>query len=285
MAEIGNTDLRSENISKIVKVMAEKEFKLKQVLATVNSSSWSETYQQEDPAELTANGETFSVRGVSRGASFPNLDASWTEVTTTHTKFAGEATIFMEDKLMSKIDVQGRTIRKVARAIASDFDDYIYTSLSNASGINTASAVAPWDDATIANRDPIRDLLTGIEYMAVDNYDFLSNGYILISPKDYTNLMMNSKVINNPSFKTADVVSNGVVGQIAGGKLIVANAVAADECIMIIGNKAATYKSAVAMSSNVDYDAGIKYTIRSWMIGHIEITDPEAIHKIINTQA
>ncbi len=283
--QVGMVDVRGENISRIVKVMAEEEFKFKQLLTGANSSNWTETYYQEDPADLTAAGETFSVQGVARGATFPNLDASWTKVSTSHIKWAGEATIFMEDKLTDAIDVQARTIRKVARAIASDFDAYVYTELSTNASINTAAAVAPWDDSTIASRDPIRDLLTGIQYMAVDNYDFLQNGYILLSPLDYTNLMMNSKVINNPSFKTADVVTNGVVGQIVGGKIIVSNGVTADEALMVIGNKAATYKSAVAMSSAVIYDEGIKYTIRSWMIGHIEITDPEAIHKITNTQS
>jgi len=283
--QVGMVDVRGENISRIVKVMAEEEFKFKPLLMIAPSSNWTETYYQENPAELVATGEDVGIRGVSRGASFPNVDASWTKVSTSHVKWADEATIFMEDKLTDAIDVQARTIRKVARAIANDFDAYVYSTMSSDASINTAAAVAPWDDETLINRDPIRDLLTGIEYMAVDNYDFLSNGYILLSPKDYTNLMMNSKVVNNPSFKTADVVSNGVVGQIAGGKLIVSNNVAADECLMVIGKKAATYKSAVAMSSAVVYDEGIKYTIRSWMIGHIEVTDPEAIHKITNTQS
>ncbi len=285
MAEVGMIDIRGENVSRIVKTMAEDEFKFKQILMTTNSSNWTETYYQEDPTELTATGETADVGNVARGATFPNVDASWTKVSTTHKKWGDEATIFMEDVLTDAIDVKARTIRKVARAIASDFDAYVYTTLSSDASINTAAAVATWDNATVADRDPIRDLLVGIQYMAVDNYDFLQNGYILLSPEDYTHLLMNSKVINNPSFKTADVVSNGVVGQIVGGKIIVSNGVTADEALMVIGNTAATYKSAVAMSSNVDYDAGIKYTIRSWMIGHVEVTDPEAIHKITNTQA
>jgi len=283
MTEVGQTDIRGENISRIVKTLAESEFKFKDILMTTGSSNWTETYYREDPSELENEG-SFEVAGVPRGGTFPNLDATWTSVSTTQIKFAGESTIFMEDKLTDAIDVQARTIRKVARAIASRFDQYVYESLSGASGINTAASVAPWDAALSATRDPIRDLLTGIQYMAVDNYDFLKNGYILLSPYDYTSLLMNSKVINNPSFKTADVVSNGVVGQIAGGKIIVSPGVEDDECLMVIGKQAATYKSAVAMSSAIIEDAGIKYTIRSWMIGHVEVTDPEAIHKITNTQ-
>lgn len=282
--EVGQVDIRGENVSRTVKGFALQEFKMKQVLMQVSSSDWTETYYRETAAELTPAGETFGIGGVARGAAFPNVDASWTKFQGQHRKFAAESTIFMEDKLTDAIDVQARTILRVARSIANQVDSYIYTELSGASGINTAAAVATWDSATESDRDPVRDILTGIEFMSVDNYDALQNGFILLSPKDYTNLMMNSKVINNPSFKTADVVSNGVVGQIAGLNIIVSNVVTADEALIVIGQRAATWKSATPLTSAVIEDKGVNFTIRSWEIGQVQVTDPEAIHKITNTQ-
>lgn len=279
---IGQSNLRGENISRAVKGFALQEYKLKQVLLSQSSNKWTETYYRETAADIDVAGETYNIQGVARGAAFPHVDPSWTKVQGQHVKFAAEGTVFMEDKLTDAIDVQARTILRVARSIAKKVDDYIYTQLTSASGINTAAASATWDNATLASRDPIRDILTGIEYLAVDNYDALSNGYLLLNPTDYTNLMMNSKVINNPSFKTADVVSNGVVGQIAGLKVIVSNSITADEAMIIIGQRAATWKSAVAMTSAVIEDKGINYTIRSWEIGHVQVTDPEAIHVITN---
>ena len=249
--EVGMSDIRGENIDRAVKGFALQEFKLKQVLLTTSSSDWTETYYRETAAEVSPAGETFAIQGVAGGAAFPHVDPSWTKFQGQHQKFAAEGTVFLEDKLTNAIDVQARTILRVARSIASQVDQYIYTELSGATGINTAAAVATWDNATVANRDPVRDILTGIEYMSVDNYDALQNGYLLLSPKDYTNLLMNSKVINNPSFKTADVVSNGVVGQIAGLNIIVSNTVTADEALIVIGQRAATWKSAVALTSKV----------------------------------
>ena len=283
--QVGMADIRGENISRAVKGFALMEYKLKQVLLEQSSSKWTETYYKETSTELTAGGETFNVKGVARGAAFPHVDPSWTETQGRHVKFAAEGLVFLEDKITDAIDVQARTILRVARAIANAVDSYIYTELSGASGINTAAAVANWDDTTIADRDPIRDILTGIQYLQEDNYDALQNGYLLLSPLDYTNLMMNSKVINNPSFKTADVVSNGVVGQICGLKIIVSNNVTADEAMIIVGQRAATWKSAVPLTSAVIEDQGINYKIRSWEIGQIQVTDPEAIHVITNTQA
>ena len=258
---------------------------MKQVLLNQSSSKWTETYYRETATELSATGEGVSVQGVARGAAFPHVDPSWTKVQGQNIKFAAEGTIFLEDKLTDAIDVQARTILRVARSIASQVDSYIYTTLSGADGISTAAAVANWDDATATDRDPIRDILTGEQTLFESNYDALMNGYLLLSPKDYRNLMMNSKVINNPSFKTADVVSNGRVGQVAGLTIIVSTSVTADEALIVIGQRAATWRAATPLTSAVVEDKGINFTVRSWEIGHVRVTDPAAIYKITNTQA
>ena len=249
-----------------------------------SSNKWTETYYRETAAELTAQGNNNSIQGVARGAAFPHVDPSWTKFSGVQVKFAAEANVFLEDKLTDAIDVQARTILRVARSIAKQVDDYIYTELSTAVGINTAAASGNWDSATVAEQNPINDILEGIQFMSEDNYDALQNGFILLSPKDYRSLLQNSKVINNPSFKTADVVSNGVVGQIVGLNIIVSNAVTADEALIVIGQRAATWKGAVPLTSAVIEDQGIKFTIRSWEEGQVQVTDPEAIHKITNTQ-
>ena len=283
-SQMGAVNLRAENISSAVKGFALKLFKMRQILLQQSSSSWTETYYREDASELSANGETRAIQGVSRGAAFPHVDPSWTKHQGVHIKFAAEGLVFLEDKLTDAIDVQTRTIIRVARSIANSVDSYIYTTLSGATGISTGAAVANWDSATVADRDPVRDILTAVQTLDESNYDALSNGYLLISPKDYRNLMMNSKIINNPSFKTADVVSNGVVGQIAGLNIIKSTTVAADEAMVIIGQRAATWKSAVPMTSAVIENKGIDFKIRSWEIGHVQVTDPAAIYVITNTQ-
>jgi len=281
--QMGDAGLRAENINKAVKGFALKQFKMKQVLQVQSSSSWEETFYKEAAAELSAQGSR-NVRGIARGAAFPKVSASWTKTTGTMLKWAAEDIVFMEDKLLNNIDVQARTILRVARSLADDMDNYIYDQLSAASGIGTSAAVANWDDTTISSRDPIQDILKGIQDMDEQNYDALENGYLLVSPKDHTSLMMNSKVINNPSFKTADVVSNGRVGQICGLTIIKSTSVNEDEAMIIIGQRAATWKSAVPITSAVIEDQGIKFTIRSWEIGLIQITDPRAIYVITDTQ-
>jgi len=280
---IGEQDIRGENIDRAVKGFALQEYKLKRVCLIQSSSKWTETYYKETATELSGAASR-NIKGVARLAAFPYVEPSWTKVSTRLIKHAAEGVISMEDKMTDAIDVQARTLLRVARAIAKSVDSAIYSAITSDANVNTAAAVAVWDDATVANRDPIRDILTGIQYITVDNYDPLRNGYLLVTPKDYTNLMMNSKVINNPSFKTADVVSNGVVGQICGLKIIVTTSVDDDEAAIIVGQTAVTWKSAVGLTTAIIEDRGIKYTIRAWEIGVPIVTNPEAIHIITNTQ-
>ena len=247
--QVGQSSIRGENIERAVKGFALKEFKLKTPLLLQSSSNWTETYYRETAADLTAPSETFNIQGVSRGGAFPHVDPSWTKVQGAHVKFAAEGNVFMEDKITDAIDVQARTLLRVARSIASAVDTYIYTQLTAATGTSGVVAASDtWNSATVANRDPIGDILKGIAAMEENNYNILANGYLLLTPLDYSSLLRNSKVINNPSFKTADVVSNGIVGQICGLKIIVSNNVTAGEAMMIIGQQAATYKSAVPLT-------------------------------------
>lgn len=283
--QVGMQDVQGENISRAIKGFALKKFKLRQVLNINSSDKWTETYYRETAAELTAGGETWNIKGVARGAAFPHVDPSWTKVQGVHIKFAAETNVFLEDKLLDAIDVQKRSIIRVARAVSNSSDAYIYTTLSGATGIGTAAAAATWDATAESTRDPIGDILAGIQNLDESNYDALENGFLLLSPKDHRNLIRNSKVINNPSFKTADVVSNGRVGQIAGLTIIKTTSVTADEAMIIVGQQAATWKSAVSMRSAVVPEFGVKDVLKTYEIGHVQVTDPAAIYVITNTQA
>jgi len=279
---IGEIDIRAKNYERAVKGFANTLQKLNQILLQENSDSWQENYYRETSTPLTASGNR-DVNQVARGALPPELHPSWTLVTTYHRKFMGQALIYYEDTLTNAISTQARTAFRVAEAIVNAKDAYIYAQLTAATSTSGVVAAADdWDSATIANRDPIGDILIGIGAMSTNNYDVLQNGYLLVKPVDYASLLRNSKVINNPSFKTADVVSNGIVGQICGLKIIVSTNVSADEAMIVMGQRAATWKGVVGLKSAVIIDEGISIKIRAWEMGHIQITDPEALYTITN---
>jgi len=121
--------------------------------------------------------------------------------------------------------------------------------------------------------------------MDENNYDAQENGYLLLNPHDYGSLMQNSKVINNATFKTADIVSNGKMGQVAGLTIVKTTSVVDDEAMIIIGQKTAQWQSAIGFESAVIKDDGKSTLFRSWQMGQIQIIHKKAIYTITGTKA
>lgn len=279
---VGEQDIRGENIERAVKGFANKLYKIYTILMAQSSDKWTETYYRETSTPLTAEGNR-NINDVARGALPPEVEVSHTLVQTIQRKFMAQETIYYEDIKTNAIDSQARSLFRVAESIVNAKELYIYaqlTAASDTSGIVAASD--DWDSVTVANRDPIGDILIGIGAMTTNHYDVLQNGYLLVKPVDYASLLRNSKVINNPSFKTADVVSNGIVGQICGLKIIQSTSVDADEAMIVMGNRAATWKSVDPLNVTVIPDPGVNVKVRAWEMGHIQITDPEALYTITN---
>lgn len=283
----GMQDLRDENIDKIVKGFALQSYKFKQVCMTRSGSAWTETYYQETSTELTAAG-TRSVKGIPRLAKFPYGEVTWTKVQARIEKYGMEGVISYEDINFNAIDVVARTLLRIGRAVAKSVDDEIWRVLSEGqspSTINSVSITAgnEWDSATVANRDPVQDILNAKKEIAVDNYD-PEGAFLILSPKDYANLLGNDKISNNPSFRAADVISNGAVGKVLGLTIIVSNSVTASYAMVAVPSECATWVESVPLQTHVIDDPGIKKTIRAFEMGTTQLTNPQAVCLIKNTQ-
>lgn len=285
----GQADLRAEHISKIVTGFATQKYKMKQLVMVESSSSWQESYYKESKTELTG-GTGSSIEGVPRLATFPHAEVIVTKVTGYMKKFAIEGEISYEDELTNNISMITRTLFRLARGVAKAVDDEIWDVLTenrSPSTINSVTITAgyEWDSATVSNQQPIYDILAAKQAIEEDNYEFDGNGYLVLSPKDAKNLMNNANVRNAGTFYTDSVTSNGVIGKICGLTVIRSNSVTADYALVCVAKECATWKSAAALTTVSTKDAGIKTTIRSWEIGMCQLTNPEAVCLIINTQA
>jgi hypothetical protein len=198
-----------------------------------------------------------------------------------------EGVISYEDANYNNIPMIERTILKISRAVSYSIDVTIEAVLGTSYGNTVAVAAgSEWDSATVANRDPIKNILDAIQTIRADNIDALNgNGYLVVNGTDYTNLMSNSKVINNPSFKTADVVANGVVGQIAGLKIMVTEAVTADAAYVVVAKEGLVWKEAQPLTVIQKVDEGISTTIRAFELGVCQLLAPNCVCKITNTRA
>jgi hypothetical protein len=286
MAETDTSTIRAENIQRAVDGFGLMSFKLRQVCKVVRSNAWSESYFQEGSDELSATdtGGGFSVKGVGRLSAFPNLEPTWTKNTAYHVKHAGEHTFSWEDNLASEIDVGSRVLLRVARAIAYSEDLAIYDVITADANVNTAAAEATWDNPVKTLRDPVSDVLHGIEFCGIDNYDVLNNGYIMMNYENYTNLMMNEKVLAHPTTNFG-VMQNGVIsGRILGLKPLISNAIDADEVCIIKGQEAVTHHILDDLSTEIIRKGGRSWTVSAWMITKTQVKNPEAIHIITNTE-
>jgi len=280
----GMQDIRGLNVNKIVTGFALQEYRMKQLVRVQSSSKWQERYYKETAADLTATAPSV-IKGVSRFSTFPTLEVSWTQVNSYHVKHAAEDSISIEDISSNDVDVLARTLLRIARAIAKSVDDYIYTTLTDDSDVNTTASTAAWDAGS--GQDPIKDILVAQRKIAVNNYDPHKGGFLLLSPKDYESLLtwlISTKGASIPQF-ASEKVRNGVVGELLGASILVSNTVTADEAAYIVSQECGNLLQLSALQTQVIDDAGIKKTIRSWEIGVVQVTNPKCISMITNTQA
>lgn len=282
----GTIALRAENVSAVVSGFALQAYKMKQLCMVDESSSWIETYYRETAAELTG-GTGHAVRGVPRLAAFPTGEVTWTKVSSYIEKYGLEGVISAEDASTNNIPMIARTLLRIGRAVANAVDIQIEAVINSDAGNSVAvTAGEEWDSATVANRDPVQNILNAKREIAIDNYDpDNGNGYLVLSPKDYANLLGNTKIVSNPTFKAADIVANGVVGQLLGLKIIVSNVVTADQAYVVIAKEALTWKSVTPLTVKTIEDPGIKWTIRAYEMGVAQSPNINAMCKITNTAA
>lgn len=261
-------NLRAENVERAIRGLTEQMYVLKTLVGTTTTDSWKDTYYTEDSAVLTG-GTGSGIEGVPRLAAFPELAPTWTKASAVQVKYGGKGTISEEDATTDYIDAQKRTMVKVAEAIVSAVDGRIYTDLS-AAATQTAAATANWDAAVIANRDPLLDVLIGIETLREANVD-TSGMTLLMNPHDNTYWVTNPKVLANNNLKDTFNIK-------------VTNSVSADEALIYVDG-ASTWKTAKGLSTDVEVEAGIKIVIKAWEYGQLQVHFPKKLYKITNTAA
>ncbi|MAF43361.1 MAG: hypothetical protein CMI54_04200 [Parcubacteria group bacterium] len=271
----GQADLRAENVSRVVEGFALQEYKMKQLCMVQSSSAWTETYYTETAADLTAGGN-LSVEGVPRLANMPYGEVTWTKTSGRNVKHAMEGVISWEDAKTNAIDVIARTLLRIGRAVAKSVDGVIAAAVLASAG-NTTAANATWNNADISSRDPIQDILDAKALIEVDNYNPNKNGFLLVHPTNYSELLGNANVRNAGQFYTDKVTRNGVVGSLLGLTVVSSNSVTEGGAQVVIAKEAMTWKQVAPLTVKSIEDPGIKWTIRAFEVGQIQVVNPDAI--------
>ena len=274
--ELGTDALKAENVDKLIKGFALREFVLKQVCSVQTSGAWKESYYTESKTELSATAK------IARLAAFPTQSPLWQKNTAYLQKHGLELDISWEDVMTDDIPVLARSQLRIARAVAKSVDDLIYTTLAGAAGVLTSATPGgfEWDSDTRASRHPQDQIGDAIRLLATNNY---TATHLIVNPKDYYLLVTNDDIIDAFTPTSSDIIKNGKVGRILNLEALVTNAVPADEALVLEAKTCATYRVAEELRTMTKREEGIKYTIRAWELGVPFVTDPEAICKITNT--
>lgn len=284
-------DTRKQTWEKDIKGFASKRYVMKDLVMELPNTAWTSSFYQKTATSLTG-GTSAGVKGVPRGADFPFMERGVTLKSAVILQHGGEGVIYWQDILTSNIAVEAETISDITDAVVYSVDGTIYSTLTEndtPSTINTLAITAgfEWDSATIANRDPVQDLLNSIREISIDRYPILTSGmgFLVVNETDYANLMGNSKVINHPTFKLADgIIRNGNLAQLCGLRIKVSPVVTADKALVVMAKKCGTWKQTQPLTVDVIKDPQKKYTIRASEIGVCQLTDPEAVCLITNTR-
>lgn len=280
-------DLRSEYIDAAVKAVNDDMSRLMNLCIIDSSSSWTESYYRETNADTTDGGTGSSYKGIPQMAAFPFMNVTETKVSNVLAKYGAESVISLEMQSQATVPMLQRHILRIGRKINYQVDVAIEALMSASAG-NTFAITAgyEWDSATVANRDPVYDLLYGINMLRIDGIDALNgNGYLVVNGTDYTNIISNSKIVNHPTFQAVSAVQNGVVAQLCGLKILTSEAVTADQAYIVVKGQSLVWKQATPLQVRTIEDPGKSTTIRAWLMGVPQLHAPNGICKITNTRA
>jgi hypothetical protein len=279
-------DLRKEYIDSAVKAVNLDMSKLKTLCTIDSSDAWTESYYRETNTDATDGGTGSAIKGIPQMAPFPFVEVTETKVSAVVLKYGDESVISLEMSQTATIPMLQRHILRMGRRVQYQIDVSIEAAMNASAGNSHAVTVgSEWDSDTIANRDPVYDILSGIQELREDGIDALNgNGYLVVNGQDYTNIISNSKVLNHPTFESVSAIENGKVGKLCGLTIMVSEAVTADQAYIVVKGEALVWKQAQAMQVVTIEDPGQSTKIRCWERGVIQVHAPNAICEITNTR-
>jgi hypothetical protein len=279
-------NLRKEYVDGAVKGFAEASYKFKQGVTITPTTAWKNYFFRETSTPLTAQSGN-AVKGIPRGAEFPQASVSWTKVTSVIEKYGMEDNIPWEDLISDDVDVRDRTLMRIGEAVAKAVDDEIWSVLTESQSPSAIQEVAiasgsEWDTSSAAIFDNI-----GQAKQKLGEYNYPTTDLLcFISPKDQRSIdtYIYEKGAQAPKMGEAAAM-NGSIGKINGVTFVVSNSVTASYALVVVPKRCATWKAMVPLQTTTKEDPYKSVTIRAVEMGVTQLTDPKACVLISNTQS
>jgi len=271
--ETGEDKLRATAYDLAIKQIANYSYKFKQLVSVVSSSSWKNYFFREQ-TDVPEGQEGNAIKGIPRGADFPNAVLSWEQVSSRIEKYGLSSSIDHEDIIAGNIDMRNRTILRIAEGVAKAVDSEIYSVISSDGDILTGSLEAGyWNEASAAI---IKDLAV-MKAQVQAYYDNAKNFAVVINPATAPNILHYIYEKGAQANASGQKAFNGEIGKPAGVSVITSSVVPASYALFVVPKTCATWKGLMPLATDTKTDRFKGDTITACEYGVTELHEPKQV--------
>jgi len=274
--EVGSDTVRATAYDLAIKQIANYTYKFKQLVSVTTSGSWKNYFFREQTAVLTGQSGN-AIKGIPRGADFPNAVLSWEQVASRIQKYGLASTIDHEDIISNNIDMRNRTVLRIAEGVAKAIDTEIYAILSESgTPVNILTGALTggyWDQTSAAI---IKDLAT-MKAQVQAYYDNAADFAVVINPATAPNILHYIYEKGAQAQSAGSAAFNGEIGNPAGVRVITSAVVPASYALFVVPKTCGTWKELMALSTDTKTDRFKGDTITVCEYGVTELHEPKQV--------
>jgi len=274
--ETGEDTLRATSYDLAIKQIANYSYKFKQLVSVVTSSSWKNYFFRETTTVPTGQSGN-AIKGIPRGADFPNAVLSWEQVTSRIDKYGLSASIDHEDIIAGNIDTRNRTVLRIAEGVAKAVDSEIYDVISEnetPSNILTGTLQGGyWNETSAAI---IKDLAK-MKAQVKAYYDNANDFALVIHPDNEPNILHYIYEKGAQATQSGQSAFNGQIGSPAGVRIITSSIVGASYALFVVPKTCATWKQLMPLETDTKTDRFKGDTITACEYGVTELHEPKQV--------
>lgn len=274
--EPGEDTLRATSYDLAIKQLANYSYKFKQLVSVVTSSSWKNYFFREQ-TDIPVGQEGNAIKGIPRGADFPNAVLSWEQVTSRIEKYGLSSTIDHEDIIAGNIDMRNRTILRIAEGVAKAVDTEISLVISEnwtPSNIQTGTLQGGYWNQTSAAI--IKDLAK-MKAQVKAYYDNASDFTTVINPDVEPYILHYIYEKGAQASTSGQSAFNGQIGNPAGVNIITSSVVPTSYALFLVPKTCATWKSLMPLQTETKTEAFKGDTITACEYGVTELHEPKQV--------
>jgi hypothetical protein len=271
--ETGEDKLRAKTYDNAIKQIANYSYKMKQLVSVVGSNSWKNYFFREQTS-VPEGQEGNAIKGIPRGAEFPNAVLSWEQVSSRIEKYGLSGKIDHEDIIAKNIDTRNRTIKRIAEGVAKAVDNEIYSVLSSDADILTGTLQGGyWNESSAAI---VKDLAV-MKSQVQAYYDNANDFAVVINPSTAPEIVHYIYEKGAQATSEGQKAFNGQIGNPAGVRVITASVVPASYALFVVPKMCATWKQLMPLETDTKTDKFMGDEIKACEYGVTEVHEPKQI--------